>query len=472
MPSASAKVEKVADFMDSFKQAIVVVEHKIRNLEKRKGKLDSYKQEQEQGKELNADQLAAVAKYNEVVQQLDFSRDLVKQLGQIGEETNRMYKKQQKKEQTERAVVETDRYRQLLLFQRVLDQILNNQRIRQDFVNGVQGTVKLSQDDLNSLDEFASLISPDRDSPEYLKQVDSAAEHIALLFQGKTKAVAGKNYKEIQTLLLSISSCEYFDPKNLVITAEEPQQPEPEPQVTIPPVAPVPVIDPVPAQIIHPQESTYNFMQESQIDIESPHMDPAVVSVSSFAPPPLPHTNKNEEEIDEWDQGGVPSATFNNSNAPAPDEANGRGDGANVFDRTVRGGFQNNFRGRGGGRRVTNGYRDHRSGPRGGNRGYQNGRGGYRGEPRERNDRTDRADAETDSNIFDPNNARNSRKRRGGGPGYNSNSTGNPSIPSHNIAYAAATTTFVAPAGHASGQPRPPRPVQSQQGRNASYVKH
>ena len=37
MPSAaSAKVEKAADFMESFKQAIVVVEHKIRNLEKRK----------------------------------------------------------------------------------------------------------------------------------------------------------------------------------------------------------------------------------------------------------------------------------------------------------------------------------------------------------------------------------------------------------------------------------------------------
>jgi len=437
-----------------------------------------------------------------VVQQLDFSRDLVKQLGQIGEETNRVYKKQQKKEQTERAVVETDRYRQLLLFQRVLEQILNNQRIRQDFINGVQGTVKLSQDDLNSLDEFASLISPDRESPEYLKQVDSAAEHIALLFQGKTKAVAGKNYKEIQTLLLSISSCEYFDPKNLVTVEEEPQQPEPEPEVTTPPVAPVPVIDPVPAQIIHPQESTYNFMQESQIDIESPHMDPAVVSVSSFAPPPLPQqvtnqnlynnsvdninaglndlsinrlstNNKNEEEIDEWEQGGIPSATFNNSNAPPPADSNGRGDGANVFDRTVRGGFQNNYRGRGGGRRVTNGYRDHRSGPRGGNRGFQNGRGGYRGEPRERNDRTDRTDAETDSNIFDANNARNSRKRRGGGPGYNSNSTGNPNIPPHNIAYAAATTTtFVAPAGHTPGQPRPPRPVQAQQGRNASYVKH
>ncbi len=30
----------------------------------------------------------------------------------------------------------------------------------------------------------------------------------------------------------------------------------------------------------------YSFMQESQLEIESPHMDPAVVAVSSYAPPP------------------------------------------------------------------------------------------------------------------------------------------------------------------------------------------
>ena len=100
------------------------------------------------------------------------------------------------------------------------------------------------------------------------------------------------------------------------------------------------------------QESSYNFMQESQIDIESPHMDPAVVSVSSFAPP-LPqqvanqnvynnsvdninaglndlalsrlNTNtKNDDEIDEWDQGSIPTTTFNNS-AGGTAETNGRG---------------------------------------------------------------------------------------------------------------------------------------------------
>ena len=94
-------------------------------------------------------------------------------------------------------------------------------------------------------------------------------------------------------------------------------------------------------------------MQESQIDIESPHMDPAVVSVSSFAPPlPQQVTNqnvynntvdninaglndlalnrlstnaKNCEEIDDWDQGAITTTTFNNSNAAAPAEPNGRG---------------------------------------------------------------------------------------------------------------------------------------------------
>ena len=91
-------------------------------------------------------------------------------------------------------------------------------------------------------------------------------------------------------------------------------------------------------------------------------MDPAVVSVSSFAPPPvsqqqqqqqqvnnnnsqnvygssvdninsgltdmslnrLSTKNNEEEEIEEWDQSSVPNSTTYNSNA-TPIDANGRG---------------------------------------------------------------------------------------------------------------------------------------------------
>merc|ERR1711881_163033 len=51
-----------------------------------------------------------------------------------------------------------------------------------------------------------------------------------------------------------------------------------------PPVFPAPPhMFPAPSTT---QQPSINFLQESQIDMESPHMDPAVVMVHRTAPPP------------------------------------------------------------------------------------------------------------------------------------------------------------------------------------------
>lgn len=99
-----------------------------------------------------------------------------------------------------------------------------------------------------------------------------------------------------------------------------------------------------------PHPTTYSFMQESQLEIESPHMDPAVVAVSSFAPPPpqlqsqsdanhvfnpeqvnetmgviqpgvrdlnLNHTmntHNNGEAEEDWEE-KMPASTFNNNSS-------------------------------------------------------------------------------------------------------------------------------------------------------------
>jgi len=361
---------------------------------------------------------------------------------------------------------------------------VGNQRARQDFLNGAEGTVKLTQDDLNALDEFASLISPAKDSLEYAKLIENAAEHISALFQGRTKPVAGKNYKELQALLLSISSCEYFGPKRLVKLNDEQVVPEDvsAPLTASPTVTQAPVSEPVPAQIIHAQqESTYNFMQESQIDISSPHMDPAVVAISSFPPPPLQaqqqdganqnvynavenmnnrlndlslsHQNNKNEEDNEWDE-SIPNQTFTNSGASNAPDANGRGDTGNSFDRTARGNSQ--YRGRGGRRGMSNGYARDRGSSRGrGN--YQNGRGGYRSDYR-----NDRSDGDADSNVFDANSRNTRPKRRGGYSNYSNNVS---QSATHNDAYSAAASDFgAAPTGGSqTGQPRPSRTASSQQ---------
>merc|ERR1712013_632343 len=56
--------------------ALAIVEKKVRNLEKRKGKLDAYRDTLQRGKSLNEDQQAAVAKYDEVIGTLEFAREL------------------------------------------------------------------------------------------------------------------------------------------------------------------------------------------------------------------------------------------------------------------------------------------------------------------------------------------------------------------------------------------------------------
>lgn len=88
--------------LEPFSSPLVAAEHKIRNLEKRKQKLDQYRTEQADGKTLNADQLAAVAKYNEVIQQLEFNRELVSCLRQVHQQTIKFIKQELRREVTER----------------------------------------------------------------------------------------------------------------------------------------------------------------------------------------------------------------------------------------------------------------------------------------------------------------------------------------------------------------------------------
>ncbi|KAJ8947517.1 hypothetical protein NQ318_004994 [Aromia moschata] len=116
MPSAaSVKIDKqinqenaLADSSQNLtplRQAITIIEHKIRNLEKKEdgswscvSKLESYRELQNAGKELNADQKTAVAKFNEVINTLDFARDLCKQFLGIATVSEKEVKKLAKKE--------------------------------------------------------------------------------------------------------------------------------------------------------------------------------------------------------------------------------------------------------------------------------------------------------------------------------------------------------------------------------------
>ncbi|MBN3312308.1 CAPR2 protein, partial [Atractosteus spatula] len=67
---------------------LICLKHKIRNIEKKKLKLEDYKQRLKAGEALNQDQLDAVEKYDEVVHNLAFARELQKTFSSLSQDVS------------------------------------------------------------------------------------------------------------------------------------------------------------------------------------------------------------------------------------------------------------------------------------------------------------------------------------------------------------------------------------------------
>lgn len=217
MPSASTvKVAKEAstEAVEPLKQALVIIEHKIRNLEKRKGRLDGYRDLQKNGKELHNEQLLAVAKYDEVIQTLEFSRDLYKQFLSISTECTKQQKKQARKEALEKTQQEIAKFKEILVIQDVLAN-MGQDNVREDFLAGRNGALTLTEEDLQRLDDVFVEVSPKREieegMPPFSEQAQKAAEHLVNLVDGKNKDFVGTTYAKLMEQISAISACGYFD---------------------------------------------------------------------------------------------------------------------------------------------------------------------------------------------------------------------------------------------------------------------
>lgn len=373
MPSASTKadVQTSQEVVDPIKKVLNVVDKKVRNLEKRKLKLDAYREKQESGERLEKDQQVAVDRYGEVIQNLEFARDLQKQFNIINADCEKLLKKQAKRDKSERQLQECRRVREILQLQGLLDS-LGSDNVRQDFQTGKHGAIVLTEENLDQLDELYKLISPSRDGEtDYLEALSQAADHIVNLLDAKDKAVVGTTYKELKELLDLISMCGYFehaqqgdeevkeeskeqefedvpDPESQEVQSSLPPEILPEQEVGILPQTTqlssddgsldvqTQQVGNLPAEadsffsantqtvqqqqeaamashaavfqrqrpfqeIVSEVQGSFNFLQESTIDMEckrefSPHMDPAVVAAHPMpaappmARPPSTHT--------------------------------------------------------------------------------------------------------------------------------------------------------------------------------------
>ncbi|KAL5007767.1 hypothetical protein ScPMuIL_016573 [Solemya velum] len=363
MPAASTKpeIKASAEAPNPIQQAILLVDKKVRNLEKRKTKLDGYRAKADEGEELNSDQKEAVNKYGEVITSLELTRELHKQFLQINTEAEKLLKKQAKREKAERQAQEIKRIQELLKLQNLLDS-LGADQVRSDFKTGKHGAVVLTEENLNQLDELYKLISPNRDTEaDYLLQLHHAAEHLVNLLDGREKEVVKTTYKELKELIVLIGTCGYFEnakkseesvdvepefskevPTNTDIplseTPEQTQVPimenvsgeEPRVESPVQEITSIPEdsdeleppnsffsTDPYPRQrpfqeIMSTVQGSFNFLQESTIDMESPHMDPAVVAAHPM-PTPLgrpPSTHDQNTEPGLLTQQSYSSQTF------------------------------------------------------------------------------------------------------------------------------------------------------------------
>ncbi|KAK9870339.1 hypothetical protein WA026_006424 [Henosepilachna vigintioctopunctata] len=315
------------------RQAITIIEHKIRNLEKRKSKLESYRELQNAGKELNADQKTAVAKYEEVIQTLEFARELCKQFLGIASCSEKEAKKQAKKEAAAKSQAELARLREILLVQDALNQ-MGNEVVRDDFLHGKNGAAQLSESDLTLLDELYPAVTPKHESGNptaFTNEVQAAAEHLLAVVDGKPKEIFGGTYSQVKEILGKIHESGYFDQAQeyseapviesdeaVYIVEEneslvEPEQPSMEPESIPEGIMPVvPQQPPLETQNVEqpvaPEQIFYQQPPQPQIPIQQPVRPiTEVLGAGSFF-------FLQDSEIDNTPLEQIPSQTYTNQN--------------------------------------------------------------------------------------------------------------------------------------------------------------
>uniref|UniRef100_A0A8C2ZBX1 Cell cycle associated protein 1b n=1 Tax=Cyclopterus lumpus TaxID=8103 RepID=A0A8C2ZBX1_CYCLU len=193
------------------KQVLCVLDKKVRNMEKKKSKLDDYQVRKDKGERLNQDQLDALTKFQEITYNLEFGRELQKTFITLGQDIQKVVKKSARREQLQREEAEQRRLKTILELQFLLDR-LGEDNVRQDLKQGVGGSPLLTDADLAAFDEFYKLVGPDRDqNVRLVDQYEEASVHLWDLLEGKDKAVVGTTYKALRETLDQALLSGYFD---------------------------------------------------------------------------------------------------------------------------------------------------------------------------------------------------------------------------------------------------------------------
>ncbi|XP_065611058.1 caprin-1 isoform X3 [Cyrtonyx montezumae] len=196
---------------EAMKQILGVIDKKLRNLEKKKSKLDDYQERMNKGERLNQDQLDAVSKYQEVTNNLEFAKELQRSFMALSQDIQKTIKKTARREQLMREEAEQKRLKTVLELQFILDK-LGDDEVRSDLKQGTNGVPVLTEEELTMLDEFYKLVYPERDMNMRLnEQYEQASVHLWDLLEGKEKPICGTTYKALKEVVERILQTSYFD---------------------------------------------------------------------------------------------------------------------------------------------------------------------------------------------------------------------------------------------------------------------
>ncbi|KAJ7329154.1 hypothetical protein JRQ81_015328 [Phrynocephalus forsythii] len=204
---------------------LICLKHKIRNIEKKKLKLEDYKDRLKKGESLNQDQLEAVEKYDEVVHNLEFAKELQKTFSGLSQELLKAQKKAQRRETIMKLEAEKKKLRTVLQVQYVLQNFVQ-EHVQKDFKSGLNGAIYLPSKDLDYLIKFANLTCSGRnESLSVEDQMEQSSLYFWDLLEGSEKAIAGTTYKHLKELLSKLLNSSYFE--NIPTPCNTPEKEEP-----------------------------------------------------------------------------------------------------------------------------------------------------------------------------------------------------------------------------------------------------
>jgi hypothetical protein len=171
---------------DPLTQAILVLEKKQRNLGKRKEKLEGYQEEAKKGKELNKDQKDALAKYSDVLGQIECVKELNEQFKKIQTETSKNQKRLSKQVAEEKRLLISQSLRQYAQIRYLLE----------------HRPLSIKSEESSLLDQLSAVILPSDNS---LNSISLSIDTVLSIYQNgpssTIKSLTGKNPQEVREIL-------------------------------------------------------------------------------------------------------------------------------------------------------------------------------------------------------------------------------------------------------------------------------